>query len=189
MRYKNIHITLLLLLLATATVAAQDEKINGTISLQINSNDSINVITATVINNANQQPAKDIEVTFYVQRTFGLMKVADGTSDTTGTITAEFPINIQGSDAKGYYTLLAKVEENEKMNNTTFSTNIKSPLRFPPDKPIPQSIAGSHAPWWLVITFSLVVGAVWLLFVYVLYLVFRIKKASLKTKLLSNNIN
>ncbi|MBN8836164.1 MAG: hypothetical protein J0I09_02815 [Sphingobacteriia bacterium] len=188
MRYNNKYIVAFLsLLLAITSVVAQDEKINGTISLQINSNDSMNVITATVINNATKQPVKDIEVTFYVQRTFGLMKVANGTSDTTGTITAEFPIAIQGSNVKGYYTLLAKVEENEKMNDTTFSSNIKSPLRFPPDKPIPPSIAGSHAPWWLAITFTLVVGIVWLLFVYVLYLVYRIKKASSKSKLLSNN--
>ena len=170
-------ITLLSFLL-TMTVAAQDEKIYGNIVLQMGSNDSMHVITAMVTNINTQQPVKDVELIFYVQRTFGLMKVAEGTTDTTGIINTEFPLDMRGSDSTGNFTLIAKVEDNDVMNDTAFQAVVKSKLSFPADKPIPRSIAGSHAPWWLVFTFILAVGAVWLLFVYVVYLVYRIKKAS-----------
>ncbi|MBX9785300.1 MAG: hypothetical protein K2X48_18605 [Chitinophagaceae bacterium] len=175
---KRYSITILSFLL-TMTVAAQDEKINGNIALQMGSNDSMHVIAATVTNINTQQPVKGVALIFYVQRTFGLMKVAEGTTDTTGIINTEFPLAIQGSDSTGNFTLIAKAEDNDVMKDTAFRVVIKSTLAFPPDKPVPRSIAGAHAPWWLVITFIAAVGAVWLLFVYVLYLVYRIKKASI----------
>lgn len=175
---KQYMITLLSFLL-TMTVAAQDEKINGNIALQVGLNDSMHVITATVTNITTQLPVKNVELTFYIQRTFGLMKVAEGTTDTTGIISAEFPLDIQGSDSSGKMTLLAKVYDSDAMNDTAFQVVLKSKLSFPTDKPIPPSIAGAHAPWWLVITFTAAVGAVWLLFVYIVYLVYRIKKASI----------
>lgn len=176
---RRYSITLLPFLL-TMTVAAQDEKINGNIALQMGSNDSMHVITAAVTNINTQQPVKNVELIFYVQRTFGLMKVAEGTTDTTGIINTEFPLVIQGSDSTRNFTLIAKVKDNDVMNDTAFQVVLKSKLSFPVHKPIPPSIAGAHAPWWLVITFISAVGAVWILFVYVVYLVYRIKKASSK---------
>lgn len=180
MQVNKHYILTLLSFLLTMTVAAQDEKINGNIALQVGSNDSMHVVTATVTNIKTQLPVKNVELIFYVQRTFGLMKVAEGTTDTTGVISAEFPLDIQGSDSTRKITLIAKVEDNDVMSDTAFQSVIKSRLAFPADKPIPRSIAGAHAPWWLVITFITVVGVVWLLFVYVLYLVYRIKKAVIK---------
>ncbi|MBN8718689.1 MAG: hypothetical protein J0H85_04535 [Sediminibacterium magnilacihabitans] len=180
MQANKIYNFIFLSLLLTTTVAAQDEKINGNIALQMGSNDSMYVVTATVTNIATQQPAKNVELTFYIQRTFGLMKVADGTTDSTGIITAEFPSDIRGHDSSKNFILIAKVEESDVMKDTAFQVSIQSKFPFPADKPIPRSIAGAHAPWWLVITFIAAVGAVWLLFVYVLYLVYRIKKASIK---------
>jgi hypothetical protein len=178
MQVNKQYIITLLSFLLTMTVAAQDEKINGNIALQMSSNDSMHVVTATVTNIITQLPVKDVELTFYVQRTFGLMKVAEGTTDTTGIISAEFPLDIQGSDSTRKITFIAKVEDNDVMNDTAFQVAINSTLVFPANKPVPRSIAGANAPWWLVITFTVAVGAVWILFVYVLYLIYRIRKAS-----------
>lgn len=170
-------ITLLSFLLTTITVAAQ-EKINGNIALQITSNDSMHVVTATVTNIATQMPVKAVELTFYIKRTFGLQKVGDATTDSTGIVSAEFPTTTPGSDSSHTMIVIAKVEDNDLMNDTAFQVRVKSKVPFPADKPIPRSIIGAHAPWWLVITFTLTVGTVWFLFVYVGYLIYLIKKAS-----------
>lgn len=180
MRVNKKYIVTLLSFLLTITVAAQDEKINGNIALLMSSNDSMHVVTATVTNTNTQLPVKDIELIFYVQRTFGLLKVAEGTTDTTGVVSAEFPLNIQGSDSTRKISLVAKVEDSDVMNDTAFQVVIKSNLAFPPDKSIPRSMAGAHAPWWLVSTFTLITGTVWLLFVYILFLVYRVKKSAMK---------
>lgn len=165
-------------ILLSLAVAAQEKK-NGIIALNINDNDSMHVITAVITDAVTQLPLKDVEVTFYVKRTFGLMKVADGTSDSTGIVSGEFPVAVSASDASEKLIVLAKVEDNDVINDTTFQTTAKSKVKFPKDVPVPRSIIGAHAPWWLVITFTLVVGIVWLLFAYAIYLIYRIKKASL----------
>ena len=135
MQVNKRYIIILFSFVLTMTVAAQDEKINGNIALQLGLNDSMHVITATVTNIRTQLPLKDVALTFYVKRTFGLMKVAEGTTDTTGTASAEFSVNTQGSDSNRNLTVIAKVEDNDVMNDTTFQVVIKSKLAFPADKP------------------------------------------------------
>lgn len=176
MRVNQKYIMTLLSFLLTITVAAQ-EKIDGNIALQMTSNDSMHIVTATVTNTITHLTVKDVELTFYVQRMFGLMKVGDGTTDSTGIVSAEFQKNIRADD-NGKVVFIAKAEDNDVMNDTAFQVTLKPDLPHLQNTPVPRSIAGSHAPWWLVITFTLIVGIVWLLFVYVVYLVYRIKKAS-----------
>ena len=180
MQANRSYIIILLSLLLTTTVAAQDEKIIGNIALQMSSNDSMHVVTATVTNTATQLPVKDVELIFYVQRSFGLMDVGNGITDSTGVISAEFPSDIRSSDSTQKITLIAKVEESDVMIDTASVIVFQSKVPFPVNKSIHRSMAGLHAPWWLVITFTAVVGSVLLLFVYVLFLVYRIKKASMK---------
>ena len=180
MRANKIYNLTLLSFLLTTTVAAQDEKISGNIALQMSSNDSMHVVTATVTNAATQLPVKDVELTFYVQRSFGLMDVGNGTTDSTGIVSSEFPLDIRSSDSSQKIILIAKVEESDVMVDTSSTIVFQSRVPFPVGKSIHRSMAGLHAPWWLVITFTAVVGSVLLLFVYVWYLVYRIKKSSMK---------
>lgn len=188
MRINQKYIMSLLSILLTMTVAAQDEKTNGNIVLLMGANDSMHVVTATVTNSETKTPLKDVELSFYIQRSFGLMQVGDGTTDTAGIASAEFPLDLPASDKSNKIILMAKVEDSDVMNDDSTITTFLSRIPFPADKPIPRSIAGALAPWWLVITFTLIVGTVGLLFVYVLYLVYRIKKSS-TMKIISSSKN
>lgn len=176
---------ILIALLTIAVSAAAQEKKDGIISLQMNDNDSMHLVSATVTDAVAKTPLKDVELTFYVKRLFGLMKVADGTTDSTGVVNAEFPKDIQG-DGNNKILFIAKVEDNDVMNDTAFQLTLKPDLPYTKNKPQTRAMYTRHAPWWLVITFILVVGTVWLLFVYVIYLVYRIKKAS-TIKIISNS--
>lgn len=159
----------------TATFA-QDEKKGGKISLQVNDNDSMHVLTATVLDSVTAQPLKDVALTFYVQRMFGLMQVGDGKTDSTGIITTEFKKDVR-SDAKGKLVLVAKAEDDEVINNTSVQLELKPDLPYR-TKDVPErAMFARYAPWWLVITFTLIVGTVWFIFAYVLALIGRIKKA------------
>lgn len=173
---KIIYGTIFLLLL-TVTASAQDEKKNGHISLQFNDNDTMHVVTATVTDSATAQPLNKVALTFYVQRTFALMQVGDGTTDSTGAATAEFPKDIR-ADGNGKLIFIAKVEDDDVINNAAVQMTIKPDFPYLQNKPLTRAMYARYAPWWLVITFTLVVGTVWLLFVYVVYLVYRIKKAA-----------
>jgi len=172
--------SLLITALILSTVSfAQGSKKDGNINLQLTVNDSMHVVTALVTDAGAKTPLKGVEITFYLKRTFGLMKVGGGTTDTTGLVSAEFPLNIPASDASGNMRIIAKVEDNNVINDISSQSVTRSLAPFPPDKPLPREMISSRAPWWLVITFTLVVGTVWFLFAYVVYLVRRIKKAAI----------
>ena len=164
-------------LLLTVTATAQVEKTNGLISLQVKDNDSMHVVTATVTDSVTAKPLQNVELIFYVQRTFGLMKMGTATTDTTGIATAEFPKNVR-ADETGKVVFIAKAEDNDVMNDKIIRLTLKADFAHMQNTPMPRAMIGRYAPWWLFITFTLIVGIVSLLFLYVLYLVYQIKKAS-----------
>ncbi len=172
--FKTLAVALLVSALAQAS--AQDEKTDGNILLNTAENDSMHTITALVTNAQTKAPLQDVEVIFYLKRTFGLMEIGDGTTDSTGILSAEFPIDMPGSDTLGNLFVLARVEDNDVMNDTTFQTRLQSKVSFPARTPIGRSMIAPLAPVWLVLAFTLTVGAVWGLMGYVLFLVFKLRK-------------
>ncbi len=175
-KHKKIRVIFILLLL-TISATAQVKKINGLIGLQVKDNDSMHVVTATVTDSITAKPLQKVELTFYVQRMFGQMKIGTATTDTTGIATTEFAKNARG-DETGKVIFIAKVEDDDVMNDRIIQLPLKADLPHELNKPMPRAMIGRYAPWWLFITFTLIVGTVSLLFLYVLYLVYRIKKAS-----------
>ena len=175
-KHKKIPVIISLLLL-TISVTAQVEKTNGLISIQIKDNDSMHVVTATVTDSITAKSLQKVELTFYVQRMFGLMKTGTATTDSTGIATIEFGKNTR-ADETGKVIFIAKVEDNDVMNDKIIQLSLKADLPHGLNKPMPRAMIGRYAPWWLFITFTIIVGIISLLFLYVLYLVYRIKKAS-----------
>ena len=176
MRFKIVIFSSLVLF---ATNSFSQEKKDGIISMQLSSNDSMHIITATVTDAKTKKPIKDVAIVFYLKRTFGLMKVGDEAStDTTGIATAAFPATTPGSDASRTLIIIAKVEGNAVINDTSFQILGKAKVAFPTDKVVPRSLMGSRAPWWLIISFWGALGTIYGLFLYVVILIYKIKKAS-----------
>ena len=175
-RMKNI-LCIALLLFSVAFIAnAQDEKKNGIITMKMVTNDSMHVVTATVKDAVTKISLKDVEVNFFIQRLFGRMNIGTATTDSTGIISASFSVKMPGSDTLGNIFILAKVEDNAVMNDTTFTFLTKSKVFFPAHTPLEPSIANPVAPLWLKITFWLIVGGVWGLFLYVILLIILINR-------------
>ena len=166
------------LLSITSCATAQDKK-DGIIALQMSANDSMHIITATVTDASTKAPLKGVAIVFYLKRTFGLMKVGEeATTDTTGIASAEFSIKTPGNDAARTLLVIARVEDNEVVNDTSFQVLAKAKVPFPTDKVIPESLKGAHAPWWLIISFWGALGTIYGLFLYVAILIYKIKKES-----------
>lgn len=158
------------------SLSAEGEKKNGSIDLKMTANDSMHVVTATVTDAETKIPFSDVEVTFYIKRMFGLMNIGNATTDSTGIISTAFPIKMPGSDTLGNIIVLAKVEDNDVMNDTIFTVTSKSKFLFPASTPLEPAIKSAHAPLWLKITFWLLVGGVWGLFFYCIFLIVLINK-------------
>ena len=176
---QQIKIKILIALLAISTGVIAQEKKDGIISMQMSANDSMHVITATVTDANTKAPLKDVAIVFYLKRTFGLMKVGEeATTDTTGVASVEFPITTPGNDSSRTMIVIAKVEDNAVINDTAAQIFGKAKVAFPKDKVVPRSLMGAHAPWWLIISFWGALGIIYGLFLYVAFLIYKIKKAS-----------
>lgn len=176
MRSKMKIMMSVLLVLAASVANAQQEKRGGRISMQVADNDSMHVLTASVLDSVTGQPLKDVGLTFYVQRMFGQMQVADGKTDSTGVIITGFKRDVR-SDAKGKMVLIAKAEDDEIINNTSVRLELMPDRPYRTNQVVQRAMLARYAPWWLVITFTLVVATVWFIFAYVLVLIRRISKA------------
>jgi hypothetical protein len=177
---QQIKIKIFMALLTFSTGVIAQVKKDGIISMQMSANDSMHVITATVTDANTKTPLKDVAIVFYLKRTFGLMKVGEeATTDTTGVASAEFPITTPGNDSSRTMIVIAKVEDNAVINDTSFQIFGKSKVAFPKDKGVPRSLMGAHAPWWLIISFWGALVTIYGLFIYIAILMYKIKKAAI----------
>ena len=126
-------------------------------------------------------PVENLDIQFYVPRTFSLLKVGKGTLS-NGTASLEFPTSIPGNRL-GYLTLLAKVEENEVYGNVEVSGTINWGKPLPPMKIIKRGLGDTDAPLWMVYTLLVLLSGVWLHVIYVLSLVIRINIIGKKARL------
>lgn len=163
-----------------------DTEISGSIKeasifLKTTISDTIKLIIASVTQvdaNGNSTPLKDIDVTFYVKRMFGLMKLGEDatiTTDENGKANVNFPGNIKG-DAQGTITILARIENDE--NFGTVETKALEKWGEPvaaENNPFPRTLWGLKAPLWMLISFLAAVSGISVTLIYVLYQLYKIK--------------
>jgi hypothetical protein len=121
-------------------------------------------------------PVKDATVGIYVARMFYPLKIGEGTTDENGEITVEVPSNLPG-DAKGNITLLARLDENETYGNLE-SSAVQAWGYKVSDKPEeqPRALWSSHPPLWMLITFIVLMTAVWGHYIVIVYELIRLRK-------------
>lgn len=128
------------------------------------------------LTDAEGNPVKDVAVGIYVQRSFLPLKVGEGTTDENGEALVEFPQGIPG-DAKGNLTILGKIDENE--NFGYLETAVVQPWGLAvsnKSQEQPRALWSSHPPVWMLITFIVLMVAVWGHYLVIVYELFRLRK-------------
>ncbi|MCX6266943.1 MAG: polysulfide reductase NrfD [Bacteroidetes bacterium] len=118
-------------------------------------------------------PVENLEVSFYVPRTFSLFKVGQATI-TNGLTSMEFPTSIPGNRL-GYLRLLAKVEDNEIYGSVEAGGTINWGKPLPAEKIIKRGLGDTNAPLWMVYTLIVLLSLVWFHYLYVIFNVFKIR--------------
>jgi molybdopterin-containing oxidoreductase family membrane subunit len=118
-------------------------------------------------------PVENLDVLFYVPRTFSLLKVGQATL-ANGSASLEFPTTVPGNRL-GYVTLVAKVEENETYGNVEVNGTINWGKPLPVTKIIKRGLGDTNAPLWMVYTLIVLLSLVWFHYMYVIFTVFRIR--------------
>ena len=118
-------------------------------------------------------PVENLEVVFYVPRTFSLLKVGQA-SIVNGAASVEFPTSVPGNRL-GYLTLLAKVEDNEIYGNVEASGTINWGKPLPAENILKRGLGDTNAPLWMVYTLIVLLSLVWFHYMYVIFTVFKIR--------------
>jgi hypothetical protein len=124
-------------------------------------------------------PETDLGV--FVNRLFSALKLGEGKTDESGEASIEIPNNLPG-DAKGNITLLAKLDENEVYGN--LEASVIQPWGTPVSdelKELPRALWSSHPPIWMMVTFIILMSAVWGHYLVIIIQLFRLRKEEPKT--------
>lgn len=127
-------------------------------------------------------PAKDVELKIAVKRSLGNLPIGDEetyTTDSTGSVTAEFKRDSLLGDNKGNFILVARTEDHETLGNIFAEKNVPWGTAPKIDKSFNNRslwATSSKTPVWLLfMAYSIVIG-VWGTIFYLVSLLFKIKK-------------
>lgn len=123
-----------------------------------------------------ETPVPEAALGVFVKRSFNPLKIGEITTDENGEGSAEIANNLPG-DAKGNITLLARLDENETYGN--LEAAVVQQWGVPVSDKIedqPRALWSSHPPLWMLITFIILMAAVWGHYIVIVYELFRLRK-------------
>jgi len=124
-------------------------------------------------------PETDLGV--FVKRMFSNLKLGEGKTDAAGEASVEIPINLPG-DNKGNITIVARVDENETYGYLEASviqqwgTPVSNEV-----KELPRALWSPHPPIWMLVTFIVLMTAVWGHYIVIIFELFRLRKEEPKS--------
>ncbi|MGB4849971.1 MAG: hypothetical protein WBP41_18745 [Saprospiraceae bacterium] len=144
--------------------------------------DSTNLIDlkATADAPGGPKPIAAAKVSVFVKRMFSLLKVGEGETDEEGKVEIEFPKGLSGDD-NGNVEITATIEETDQYGNLAASTTQKwgNPVSSAFVES-PRALWSPHPPTWMVITFFILMGAVWIHYAIVIYNMVMIKRGRIR---------
>ncbi len=123
-----------------------------------------------------ETPVPEAALAVFVKRSFNPLKIGEITTDENGEGSAEIANNLPG-DAKGNITLLARLDESEIYGN--LEAAVVQQWGVPVSDKIedqPRALWSSHPPLWMLITFIILMLAVWGHYIVIVYELFRLRK-------------
>jgi len=130
---------------------------------------------ATALTSDGPAPIAEATVSIYVKRMFSNLKVAEGTTDADGMVEVDFPNGLSG-DQEANLDIMAKIEETDEYGN------LEAKMTKPWGKPVsyaitelPHALWSDHPPVWMIVTFFVLMGAVWIHYLIIIINLFRIK--------------
>ncbi|MDH5412598.1 MAG: hypothetical protein OEW87_00545, partial [Flavobacteriaceae bacterium] len=172
---------IVLLLINYASLYGQDEEVmeDATILLNFLEEEDGGVIVATVTDQ-NGLPIEELDLFFYVKRTFSLLPIGDvfNTTDDEGVVEVKFPNDLPG-DSEGNVTIVVKIIESDLYNDLSIETtkNWGIPVKID-DSEEKRSLwaAAANAPITLVLIVSGMILAIWFINCYIIYILYKISK-------------
>ncbi|MEO8884991.1 MAG: hypothetical protein ABI367_02940 [Mucilaginibacter sp.] len=141
-------------------------------------------ITASVfeMKDTTWTPVKGVELKIAVKRLGGDLPVNETptfTTDSTGTVAADFKRDTIPGDAKGNIVLIAKIEDNDQYGNLSIEKTVPWGAKFTAVNKFNERTlfaTRDKAPIWLQLIAYSIMLAVWIILAYLVFNVFKIKR-------------
>jgi len=170
-----------LMCISNAVIYGQEEMQDAIVTVSFSEEEDSKTIIATALDQEGL-PIEDLELYFYVKRTFSLLPIGDifNSTDENGLVEVEFPTDLP-ADEKG--NVVVKILEADSYNDLTLEMTKKwgVPVILEDPEVEKRSLwaAAANAPISLVLVVSTMILAIWYIICYIifnLYLISRIKR-------------
>lgn len=161
-------------------IYGQDSLEEAEVSLSFSENNDVKTITA-LVKDQEGLPIEELDLFFYVQRTFSLLPIGDAfnTTDENGVVVVEFPTDLPG-DTEGNVEIVVKIIESDIYNDLSLETikNWGIPTIQPDQLEEKRSLwaAAANAPITLVLSVSGMILVIWYINSYIIFVLYKISK-------------
>ena len=168
-----------LILLNSTTIYSQEAMEDAIVKLSFSEENDIKTIKATVLDQSGL-PIEELDLYFYVKRTFGLLPIGDffNTTDETGVVTIEFPTDLPG-DAEGNVLIIVKIIESDLYHDLTLEETKKWGVPTQIDQSQEKRslwAAAANAPITLIVSVSSMILVIWFIILYIIFDFYKISK-------------
>ena len=137
---------------------------------------SIKVVASEIDADGELIALEGKDILFFVKGTFSLYKFGEGETDENGSAYIEFPTDMPG-DTAGVLGIVVKIDDDKKFGTIEAQGKINWGSPIQPVLEKSRGLGDTDAPLWMVYTLITLLSAVWLHYVYVIYLIFKIRIA------------
>ncbi|MCF6184494.1 MAG: Ig-like domain-containing protein, partial [Bacteroidales bacterium] len=154
---------------------------NGVIDLKKDDSAKTLIATASIVDkNGISKPSEGVEINFFVKRIFGNLPIGETViTDQNGTAVFKFPDDIPG-DKNGKIKIIAKFKDSDAYGTAMKSAELNWGTHLHFVNPVLERTLwgpNNRVPIWLLLSFLIVTGGVWLTILYVVFQITQIKKA------------
>lgn len=183
--YLNRFVSKLLILLSLiafngSIVYGQDSMENAILTVSFSEDNDTKIITTKAADQSGM-PIEDLELYYFVKRTFSLLPIGDpfNSTDENGIIEVKFPNDLPG-DTEGNVIIVVKILESDLYNDQTLevSKNWGIPTVIEDPKTEKRSLwaAAANAPISLIVIVSSMIIAVWYIIFYIIFKLYKISR-------------
>ncbi|HEY5687372.1 MAG TPA: hypothetical protein VIS27_03615 [Yeosuana sp.] len=183
--YLNRFVSKLLILLSliafnSSIVYGQDSMEDAILTVSFSEDNNAKIITTKAADQSGM-PIEDLELYYFVKRTFSLLPIGDpfNSTDENGIIEVTFPNDLPG-DTEGNVIIVVKILESDLYNDQTLevSKNWGIPTVIEDPKAEKRSLwaAAANAPISLIVIVSSMIIAVWYIIFYIIFKLYKISR-------------
>lgn len=183
--YLNRFVSKLLILLSliafiSSSVYGQDSMEDAILTVSFSEDNDTKIITTKAADQSGI-PIEDLELYYFVKRTFSLLPIGDpfNSTDENGIIEVKFPNDLPG-DTEGNVIIVVKILESDLYNDQTLevSKNWGIPTVIEDPKTEKRSLwaAAANAPISLIVIVSSMIIAVWYIIFYIIFKLYKISR-------------